>query len=536
MAQIREYREQAEASTGRGALMPRASAPENIGASARALSEGANDLARGVNHLTGAWREREEEEARAWSAVALSKARLDWSTNLIERQAQAQPGAPDFTPSFLRDFETYQTESVGKAPTKTAQRFLTERLADLKADLSLKALTFEAQARIDHRTDQFTSAISNTQRLMNTDPGQYQTVLAEQLAVIDASSIPPVKKSELRQKAIDQVSSAAVWSQIQKSPTAFLESIGFLDSVDPATGKMRTRKSSGDLTGVTGNAAFDAMPFDRRAVLFEQAIKLKAQIDTDAERIAVDQRKKLGTDAMQNAWSLVYDNKLGAAKVYAEKIRPLISAAEYHSLRAGIDSKAKGDGTGLGQKTDPVAFRDLMDLVRTGKDDEAASAAMTYHRNGRLSNEHLGSFVRNDRRAGPKTEYDMSRSLISRSLEPGAMVNDPVARGRQAEALDAFDRWVKENGSKAGDEGVRKRGQEIISQYRFINLQDTVLGLPMPRSGIIRRTPGDAPGMQADIVKAGQEAKKRYDNKQLTASEYQAEVEILNRWRRALEK
>lgn len=532
MAKIVQYREQVETPLGRGVPIPRATAPENIGAVATIGRQAMNAVAQGGNDLMVALKEREEETGRAWSANALSEARLQWSTSLMERQASAQPGAPDFTPSFTRDFDDYATKTIEKAPTPHARRYLTERLTDLKADLGMKALAFEAQARIDYRADQFNSAIQNTQRLMNTDPGQYQVALAEQLAVIDASSLPPVKKSELREKAITAISGAAVWSQIQKSPTVFLQSIGFLDSVDPATGK--TRRSTGDLTGRTGNTPFDALPFEQRSRLFDQAIRMKAQIDTDAERAVTAERKRLADSGMQEAWNFVYGRKFKDAAAKIEQIRPLISGAEYRSLREGLQNEQKALATGAGQKTDPGAFRTLMSLVAQGKDDEATQQALTYHRNGLLSNEHLGSFVRSDRRTGPKTEYDMTRTLIARSMEPGAMVNDPVARSRQAEAIDTFDRWVKEN--KPNDEQIRKRGQEILNQYRFINLSDTVLALPMPRSGSIRRTPADMSGMQQDILRAGQEAQRRFASKQFNKREYEEEIEILNRWRKAIEQ
>ena len=46
----------------------------------------------------------------------------------------------------------------------------------------------------------------------------------------------------------------------------------------------------------------------------------------------------------------------------------------------------------------------------------------------------------------------------------------------------------------------QKRAQEITGQYQLINLGDTVLALPSPRSGNIRRNTADHIGSAFDIV------------------------------------
>lgn len=530
MAQIREYREQVQVPVGRGSTVPRATAPEGLGHLGAMNTEASNALARGAHTLMSGIRERDEEEARAWSAGVLSNARLQWTTGLIERQANAGPGAPNFTPGVISEFDEFTSKTLDSAPTPIARRYLGERLTSMRTELGEKAMTFEAQARIDWRTDQFTSAIQTTQKLMNTDPGQYPVAMAERLAEIDGSAIPPVKKSALRERAVTDISSAAVWSQIQKSPNAFLQSIGFLTA--DATGK--TRRSTGDLSGSTGNLAFDALPFDKRSQLFQQAIALKAQSDTDGDKAARDERHRIGNDAATQGWKLIYDAKFKDARAWIERIAPVIDAPVYHSLRAALDQKLKGDGAGA--KTDPGTFRELQRLISEHKTDEASAFAFRAHRNGLLSNEHLSSTVSRTeslaRKGGPDTEYEITLRNITRALEPGAGVPDPVGRSRQADAIATFDRWVKEN--KPDDKQIRERGGEIRQQYQFLNLQDTILALPMPRSGQIRRMPADTSGMQQDILRAGEEAQRRRASKKINEREYNEEIEILDRWRRAI--
>jgi hypothetical protein len=488
------------------------------------LTSGWGELAHGVSDFGKGLVIREEEQARAWASNTLSQARLEWTDHLQKRQETAEPGAPEFTPGLIRDFDEYANDIVGKAPTNRAGRYLGERLSAFRSELGSHALTFEAKARIDYNNDQFMGAIDNSKKLMNKDPSQFPVVLAEQLAAIDGSALPPIQKSAIRQRAIDGISQAAVWSQIQRSPTAFLQSIGF---GAPEEGKVR--KSSGDLTGMTGNAAFDILPFEKRTLAFEAAIRQKAQVDADAEKSITALNKAQADDAMKEAYSRRADGKL--TRDYIEEIRPVISHQDYRSL---LDMSGRVSP----QHSDPGTLRSIMRLMETDP-DAARNAAYRAHQNGLLKDEgsdgltgivnHAMTLVR---QGGPKTEYEMSRQYITGQLDPGPLVHDPVQRSRLGEALDMFDRWV--GVGKHTDQEVRTRGREIVNQFKFIDLSQTVMALPSPRSGNIRRMPQDTAGMLQDIDAAGRTAQARRDAREYTNREYDEEMEILNKWRRTV--
>jgi hypothetical protein len=69
----------------------------------------------------------------------------------------------------------------------------------------------------------------------------------------------------------------------------------------------------------------------------------------------------------------------------------------------------------------------------------------------------------------------------------------------------------------------------------MINLSETAMALPMPRSGNVRRNTSDLAGMKSDILNAGREAQKKYDSGQYSKAEYEAEMQTLNRWRKLTE-
>lgn len=467
-------------------------------------------------------RKREEEAGRAWAVEAVSNARLQWTSRLMDSQANADLGAPDFTQNFVSEFDAYATESLKNAPTPSAEKHLRERLAEIRTSLGERAITFEAGARIDYRDTKFSAAIGNVQKLMNADPGQFEVGLAELLSVIDTSELPPAKRASMRQKAIDDVAEAAVWSQINRSPEQFLSSIG-----TGADGKAA-------LNGVTGNKPFDILSFEKRASMLSRAISAKNTRDAEIEREAKESSKKLGDDYMKE---IVLRASGGGeqrlTKQYIEEARDFLSPAEYKSalvmLRTGGLTSEGGSA-----KSDPGVFRDLQALVY--EDPEAAKRqALVHHSNGMLSNSDLSSIMTradsSDRRVGPKSVYERTRAYITNSLDPGPMVQDPVGRGRMAEALREFDVWVQSGpNGKRTDEEIDLRGKEIIKQWRFINLQETAAGLPQPRFGSINRAVSDYESHMQAVGAAWVKTKKAYAEGKMSKQEYMDEASRINAW------
>lgn len=507
------------------------------------LQQGVDKLGTGISQFEAARArdaaERENETARAWSASALSKARLDWSTQLVERQSKAEPNATDFTPNLMKDYGDYATKLLESAPSRKAKAFLTERLEEFRVSLGTQALTFEAQARIDYRNDLFNQGIQNTQKLMNTAPEQYKEALAEQVALIDSSALPPLKKSELRQKAIDNISSAAVWSQMQKNPAGFLNSIGFGIAADG-----KTRRTTGDLQGVTGNEAFDALPYEKRVQLFGQAVTMRAQMEADAAAAVKQKQMEASDEVAKQGWNMIFTpGKLSQARNYIEQNKQVLHAPVYHSLLSAIRSEERHNmadaraAASVPQRSDPAAFRDIQRLILDNKPEEAARLSFMYHQNGRLSNEHLAVSVSTaqaiEKENGPRNPYQRGRAYIAQAMDPGPLVQDPLGRSRMANALDAFDTWVKSG--KRTDEEIEKQSKSLVDQYRFINFGDTVMSLPRPSSYDMPRV-GTPAVIEQAAAQAGIAAKRRFERKELNESEYKAEIATINRWREAVRR
>lgn len=501
--------------------------PGAIGARGAGLG-GGEELERGLSKLTTVMIQKEEEQARVWSSVALSKARLDWTQQFVDRQSDPEhvkDGAANFTPNLLKDFDDYAVKAIDAAPNAPSKRFMTERMEDLRADLGSKALVYEAKARIDWRKDQMVQAGNNVATLVAADPMQYHSALSEQLAIIDSSAMPQEQKSAVRQWMMDKVSQAAVWGQIQKSPNGFLQSVGFYGEAQPAGGA-KTRRTSGDFKEATGNTAFDALPFDLRVKAFEQAVRSKAQIDADAERASKLQGDKAANDAMKDIWSAAYNP--GGSKLtwdLIESKRPLLKENDYKAALQMLR-------TGPEQRTEPTTFAKLERLVYSRQYDEAEKFAYSAHRSGNLANDTLGStlarieqFRKED---GPKSPYERSRAFINRSLNPGEINYDPVRNQRLADALREYDNWSLSN-PKAGEKDHQERSAEIVKAHQLLNFRESVLTLPMPLGTTIRRT-NDPAVLEADIAKAKMKLDDLLANGKINKTEHTARTGTLKKW------
>ncbi len=467
MARVVQYAQQTEPSL-RG--VPQVRANLEGGAVGGYLAQGLGQAAAGTRNLAAGLAEYEDAKARAWAAPVLSGARVKWTEHLIQKQQMAKDDAAGFTPAVLADFDTYMDQTIDAAPSDSAKMFIEDRLGAFREELAGKAMTFEAQASVAHQERQLDEGRENAERLMNTDPGQFKVALSEQLELVNGSPLGPEKREAKRQKAISGIAGAAVWSQIRESPTQFLGSIGFYSA------DKKTRASSGDLSGRTGNDAFDILPFDKRVQLFDLAIREKNRIESDADR-ALNKTK--------------------------------------HS--------------------NPATYRRLEELMADDP-EEARKYAFQAHREGRLTDDDLakanGPF-REKARQMPDSEYERSRDYIKGMLDPGPFVQDPIGKARFANALDTFDRWMISE--KHTDEDIMKRGREVVKQFQFINLQDTVIALPQPRSAPIRRNPADAAGMLDDVRKAGQIVVDKKARGELSQAEYESEMLILQDWRKAVQ-
>lgn len=227
MARIPVYQQGVSARQGLG--------PGPTGARPIAAPEvGLGDLAGAIGQVAGVYldakQKKDREDAAAWSAEQLGNARLHWTQQQIEREQNAPAGAKDYTGTLTKDFDGYADNLLLSAPNDEARNYLRERLTAMKTDIVGRGMQFEAASRLNDRVEKIGKGIDQSRIAVDLDPGQYQQAIAENLATLDQLDIPEQSKVKLRDKAIQDISFAAVSSRLRSSPGQVLQQLGRQDS------------------------------------------------------------------------------------------------------------------------------------------------------------------------------------------------------------------------------------------------------------------------------------------------------------------
>lgn len=192
---------------------------------------------------------QKEEDARAYAGKALSDAHVLWQDNLQQRQQSAQPGATDFTPGVLKDFDEWSKTAIEQAPTAAAKQYLGQHLISYRTQLASQALNFESQARIGWRTDEFTKAVDNWAVTVAKDPSKYSLAVSALNETVP--EVGPIQQEKLRDYMRKALVQGAAAGQVQANPEAAYNLLT-LSTLPPDAGVSRDK--TGTLTAPTSGS------------------------------------------------------------------------------------------------------------------------------------------------------------------------------------------------------------------------------------------------------------------------------------------
>lgn len=161
-------------------------------------------------------KQQQEEDGKAYAGKALSDAHVQWQENIMQRQLQAKPGAPNFTPEVIKDFDDWSKTALEQAPTDAAKKYLGQHLISYRTQLAQHAMTFESQARIGWRTDEFTKAVDNWAVAVAKDPSKYDLALSALNETMPA--VGPLQQEKLRDYMRKSLVQGSVTGMIQSDP------------------------------------------------------------------------------------------------------------------------------------------------------------------------------------------------------------------------------------------------------------------------------------------------------------------------------
>lgn len=153
-------------------------------------------------------REREDDAAVA-ASTALAEGRLYWNTEIQRMSDEWGEDKPPVTKQFDEGFKKWQETTISAAPTEKARRFLTERIASMRAEYGTKAYGIDREKRIGLNASRWEVGNKSATDLVFSDPSQREVVLGERLAALEAlQGIDPGRKLEIGQKLRQEIDGA----------------------------------------------------------------------------------------------------------------------------------------------------------------------------------------------------------------------------------------------------------------------------------------------------------------------------------------
>jgi hypothetical protein len=196
-----------------GADTPLATVQDNTGQAIQGIGQDTSQVA-GVLEL------QQRQDAQASVARQIGDDKVKWLQYVQQAKDTAAPGAPDFTPSLLNNFDDYAQESLDKMQDGPAKRFYADHLTSFRTSLATEAVTWQAQQHRAYNVDQYQQGNDSAARVVAMDPSQYGTTRAQQLALIDASSLDAPTKAKLVDSFKDTASTAVGTRMTNENPQA----------------------------------------------------------------------------------------------------------------------------------------------------------------------------------------------------------------------------------------------------------------------------------------------------------------------------
>lgn len=438
-----------------------------------------------------------ERSAAADASLKIAKAQAEWQQHLLERQEQAQPGAPDFAKAFVRDFDAYATEVVASGKTRTARAFLKERMAVLGGAMATDAMAYEYKAREDHTAQQFEEGVKLTATNAELDPDRYKERLAEQLAVLDSLPMNAQRKADLKIAAADMVQARAGVGFARRDPDATMQRL-----LSPAPDDTLFRTMS---------------PRGRDAVLNE--VESVQRIRLQAEEVAYRKAERSERDAA-DAVAKEGDKLLATGNLtsrWIEQNRDRLDPQDHRYFY----SQLTGNGKGGPRNVDAyLALRD-----RAGRGEDVRSDARAAVRSGQIGVDDYDRLTSEVESSRPGW-YARGSSYISTAGKPNDLNPVEGSQQRLASMLDDWQVWADDH-PKATDNEARDAYQRIVEEYGLINQKAMTLNMRAPRFMVGTR---DAP----DLETTAQRTVEALQKGEIDEAEAQRQALLIKQWRQAL--
>lgn len=182
----------------------------------RAIEEGA---ARLQAHFEKSMNESAETE----SLAAAARVRSAVEQEFIRDRESAQPGAANFTPTFMDKVSTTVNAEAEKLTNDESRRRFRNRMLNYEGDVQGRSLVWESGQRIAKRVQDFETSADHSATSVYTTDGIFRDEMYRQSVQdinqsLDNIDLPPDVKESIREQIRTKISHAAVQGDLRDRP------------------------------------------------------------------------------------------------------------------------------------------------------------------------------------------------------------------------------------------------------------------------------------------------------------------------------
>lgn len=477
--QIGAYRPQISVET-------RAPVPERSGLS----------LGGGIEALAGGLDQVAKSEAANYALKTTADAEQNWHEEILKRQQTVQPGAPNFTPDLLKDYDAFVKKTAKAAPNAMAAQMVNRQLLQLRSTVAQRAVTFEANEAVRHNTEVAAQSIDAAGNEVLNDPSVYAQRLQDRQALIAQMNLDPGSREKLQQHAKDELSKFATMGAIERDPYATMVELASGKSALPYVGSLT--------------------PEARVQLLNHADQVLRARV-ADATRIdgmAEKQNEKQRQDVLMQG---VLSAKQGTLTPdWITQHAPLLKAEDVDHLYREL---AGGESV----KSDLHTYSDL--LVRAVSGEDVTTQATSAYTRGLLGHDDYTRLVTTSGKEIP-TPYKRGSAYIRQALDT-QMNPDPDRNKSLADALTEWNDWFEKNPQVTAEE-AEKKAESVSTRYRLFGAQSQLFTLKPPLYLQGSRAQPDVDATEKKTVEA-------FKNGEIDEGEFNKQAALLSQWRTAAE-
>ena len=194
------------------------------------MAQGLGRIGSGLDEAAGQIQQYQTTQDVTGVYKNMAQARADWTQNLQDRAAQAQPGDDTFAPKLMKDMSTYFEQGAASAATPRGQQIWAQQSAEMASQFGQKAIEIQAGLTAQAAVNDFNDTIKSHGLAVGKDETQLPAALDEVKGLIynpDSmfSRIPAPERDKMWQQAQAQLNRTAGEGYTDRNPGKVLQAL-----------------------------------------------------------------------------------------------------------------------------------------------------------------------------------------------------------------------------------------------------------------------------------------------------------------------